>query len=102
MTAAQAIGNVVIDVPFPNVNPHASSSEVALLADQMLKQIIDQYGNQCVIHVMGELTFCYTFVRKALAQNIRCVSSTTERVAVENADGTKTSQFCFVAFRDYL
>lgn len=53
------------------------------------------------IHVMGEMTFVYQFVKLATAAGLRCVASTTERRAVDHPDGSKTSEFRFVRFRDY-
>lgn len=99
--AASAYGNV-IDVPFPNINPHLSSTEVDQLALSTLTEIIEKYGKDCTIHVMGELNFCFSFVKYAQHHNIKCVSSTTERKVTETADGNKTSQFKFVAFREYI
>lgn len=53
------------------------------------------------IHVMGEMTFVYQFVKQASAVGLRCVASTTERIAVDKPDGTKVSEFRFVRFREY-
>ena len=40
-------------------------------------------------------------LRELKASGIRCVASTTARSVVENADGTRTSDFDVVRFRDY-
>lgn len=53
------------------------------------------------IHVMGEMTFVYQFVKRATAAGLRCVASTTERIAVDHPEGRKTSEFRFVRFREY-
>ena len=50
---------------------------------------------------MGEMTFTYNLVQKLNSYGHYCVASTTERVAVENPDGSKTVQFEFVQFREY-
>lgn len=101
MTAAKTFGDIV-DVPFPNVAPYATAMEVDAMAAQKVSEIIYQYGTKCTIHVMGELTFCHSFVKYAKARNIRCISSTTERIAIDNPDGSKTSVFKFATFRDYM
>jgi hypothetical protein len=56
---------------------------------------------ESAIHVMGEMTFVHQFVKRATAAGLRCVASTTERLAVDHPDGSKTSEFRFVRFRDY-
>jgi hypothetical protein len=53
------------------------------------------------IHLMGEMTFVYQFVQRATAAGLRCIASTTERRTVDHPDGSKTSEFCFVRFRNY-
>lgn len=50
---------------------------------------------------MGEMTFTYALVKRLKEAGIRCVASTTKRICTENADGSRTSQFNFVRFRDY-
>jgi hypothetical protein len=51
------------------------------------------------------MTFVYQFVKLATAgatgAGLRCVASTTERRAVDHPDGSKTSEFRFVRFREY-
>lgn len=56
---------------------------------------------ESAVDVMGEMTFVCQFVKRATAGGLRCVASTTERIATENADGAKTSEFRFAQFRDY-
>lgn len=53
------------------------------------------------IHVMGEMPFVYQFVKLATAAGLCCVASTTERTAVDHPDGSKTSEFRFIRFREY-
>lgn len=98
--ACERYGNIV-DCEFPNVSPQIDSCDVHKLAASVLGRIIGQYGKSITIHIMGEMTFVYDFVSMARDAGIECVASTTERIVVENADGTKTSSFNFIRFRSY-
>ncbi len=108
--AVTALGcDEIIDIQFPNVNPHATSSDVAAHAAATLAEVValglGDGVHRGAVHVMGESGFVAAFVAAAKLAGVHCVHSTTVRVAVEtkNADGTvtKTSQFNFVQFRDY-
>lgn len=103
--------SVLIDVPFPVVPPTAGSSAVQTLAIEVL-QTVGVFGpdgtpdrKKCwdnpIFHVMGEMTLTYILVRYLLQMGFTVVASTTERLSVENPDGTKTAQFKFVQFRKY-
>lgn len=91
----------VVDVEFPNISPSIDYEAVHSIAGRVLKEILECYGKGVTIHVMGEMTFVYDFVSMARDEGIECVASTTERIVVENADGTKTSTFNFVRYRSY-
>ncbi len=99
--AAEQFGDIV-DIPFPDVNPNDDHSEIETLADQYVKIIEEKAKNAtAIVHVMGEMTFTYSIVSRLNERGIGCVASTTERKAIENADGLKTSEFSFVRFREY-
>lgn len=91
----------IVDCEFPNVSPQIDNGGVHKLAVSVLRGITEQYGKNITIHIMGEMTFVYDFVSMAKGLGIECVASTTERIVVENADGTKTSSFKFIRFRSY-
>lgn len=99
---ARELFGSIIDFPFPSVNPSASLEEIKGLVKIVAEKVLTLSPNQgdLIIHVMGELTFCYQFVDTMRKKGIRCVASTTERIA-ENSDNIKTSFFNFVDFRDY-
>lgn len=107
-TAVQLFGETH-DLPFPNISPDADLHNVFSLAEEYVQKchvliqerlaIGENPGH--AIHVMGEMTFVYQFVKLAAAAGLRCVASTTERIAVDHPDGSKTSEFRFVRFRDY-
>ena len=101
LSAAKKLGEIV-DIPFRSVAPEADSAELERVAGEEFTKILDAAdGKNAVVHLMGEMTLTYMLVRKLRASGIRCVASTTARRVVENADGTKTSDFDFVRFRDY-
>lgn len=93
------------DLPFPAIDPAANLDSIVTLANEYVQRCQTQFDNiqtpAHAIHIMGEMTFVYQFVKLATAAGLRCVASTTERRAVDHPDGSKTSEFRFVRFRDY-
>ena len=88
----------VIDLAFPQINPHLDSDGLDSLVDQFEQQV--QQINPSVVHIMGEMTFTFRLVHRLKALGITCIASTTERIT-EIEDNTKTSIFKFVQFRNY-
>lgn len=100
--AASQFGEVV-DLPFPNVSPEATTEQLLPLIDEYYNRIT-QLGKQdaVVVHLMGEMTFTFMLVARLLNAGYRCVSSTTERIVKESTNaGGKTVFFQFTNFRDY-
>lgn len=103
LTAARQLGEV-IDVPFPDVHPEMTPKDINKQADAIVCQVHQMVKGDTVgttIHVMGEMTMTYALVKAFKDVGYRCVASTTERKATNNPDGSKTSMFCFCAFREY-
>jgi len=114
--AEQRFGEVR-DMSFPVIDPNADLETITELAHDYVwkcRDIFDDAANptdavrnpqsaieKSAIHVMGEMTFVYQFVKLATAAGLRCVASTTERIAVDHPDGSKMSEFRFVRFREY-
>ncbi len=102
--AAEIYGNV-IDIPFPNVPPQASTTEVEVMTARYLNHILNvmKQGEKLpmAVHLMGEMTFTYALTHKLRAQGIPCVASTTERVVTMDGDSKKTT-FKFIQFRPYF
>ncbi len=91
----------VVDLPFPIVDPEATSDDIRCLADYYVKRIVEiGAGQKITVHVMGEMTLCHAVVSMLLRLGIPCVASTSERIVIEK-DNKKTSTFCFVQFREY-
>jgi hypothetical protein len=103
--AKQLFGNI-IDIPFPDVSPTGDEEYIEQLSNQYFQKILDiknQYPNETLtVHIMGELTFCFSLIKKLQQHNIFCVASTTQRIAEITPDNKKISKFNFVKFRKYL
>ena len=103
LLAAQKIGEV-LETPFPNVSPYATSEEVAKMGDELISQISPSTGD--IIQIAGEPTLtCYVVSQlKKLGHTV--VTSTTERVSKEEVlpDGStkKTNVFKFIQFREFF
>lgn len=96
----------VTDVPFPNVPPGTTTGAVETLArklyDEHIEPVNDSMGEPKAVLVQGEMTLVYMLVDLLRMEGIQAVAATTERVSVDNPDGTKTSTFRFVQFRPYF
>ena len=93
----------VIDLPFPNISPDATTDQLLPLIDEYYNRVV-AYGDnsRVVVHLMGEMTFTFMLVARLLQANYRCISSTTERIVKNStATGEKTVLFQFINFRDY-
>lgn len=114
--AAENTFGEIVDLPFPQVKPQDSLKSVTELVAQYTAKCAELIGEQHnqdlqskqgsdqprnAIHVMGEYTFTYQFVKEMERRGILCVASTTERRVVDSPDGSKTTYFDFVQFRPY-
>jgi hypothetical protein len=93
----------VSDLAFPQINPLLSSLEINQLAKHYASVIIPKYLNQSAgnaIHLMGEITFCFSLANLLISSGYICVVSTTERKS-ETHNGIKKSIFRFIRFREY-
>lgn len=98
--AAEAQFGAIQDMPFPNIPPHWTDAEVAQLAQEYADKIAAMPA-PLTVHLMGEMTFTCTLVRRLQARGIACVASTSERISEEKPDGQKLITFRFVQFRAY-
>ncbi len=89
----------ILDIPFPVVSPTIEKSMVQNLALKTIDQL--PKAAPLTVHIMGEMTLTYAIVSILKDRGIRCVASTTERIVTDNPDGSKTSIFKFVQFREY-
>ncbi len=101
LAAAEQYGTVT-DMPFPVIDSGADSEEIAKLVEETFDRLRSlAAGKTATVHLMGEMTFTYALVRRLKDTGVRCVASTTDREVVDNGDGTRTTRFHFVRFREY-
>jgi len=105
--AAEREYQSVVDLPFPPQDPAASLEQVGrtvrATADECERILSENApGQRNAIHIMGEFTFTYLFVKEMERRGLPCVASTTERIVTDNPDGSKTTVFQFVQFRPYF
>lgn len=98
---AQTKYGEITDMEFPYIPPHFTEKQVTELAQEYHKKIIDLYGNGIIVHLMGELCFCFALLTLLKKSNIKVVASTTERVVKQNNNNEKIVSFNFVKFREY-
>lgn len=98
LTTAQQYGQLK-DLPFPNIPPAASSEEVEQMAENYKNKVLQLAPK--IVHLTGEMTFTACLARKLQAEGLQCVASTTDRIVLEEEDGSKTVKFEFVQFRTY-
>lgn len=90
----------VQDLPFPQIPPTWTTDEVEQLVEAYVIKV--RQLNPMAVHLMGELTFCFSLVAKLQRIGIPCVASTTERNTIDKPDGTKIAVFRFVRFREFV
>jgi len=95
----------IIDIPFPKVDPEGGMEMIENLASEYENKIrklnSENIGEKLAVHIMGELTLCFALVLRLQRLGIKCLASTTSRQTEDNEDGSKTSRFEFVRFREY-
>lgn len=92
----------IIDVSFPPVSASADEVEIRNQASKCVERICG-YAPSAVM-CQGEFGLIYQVVNMLKKRGIRVVYSCSERRTVEKKtdNGTvKTSEFCFVRFREY-
>jgi hypothetical protein len=98
--SAQKLGGVV-DIPFPSVNPHASSETIIELANELVQQIAAL--SPVAVFVAGEFSLTFAVVFRLQKMGIDCFAACSERRSSEKVlpDGStkKTIQFNFVQWR---
>lgn len=105
LKAAACYGNVV-DIPFPAISSLCNTRQVRLLANdycnQCLSLLKENESEISVVHVAGELLFCYYIIQNLLFHNVTVVISASERNAEVDQNGVKRSEFHFVQFREII
>jgi hypothetical protein len=102
LEAAAAYGEIV-DLPFPVISPDWDTAKVETVAREYsdkYKQLLYDKSKQSAVHLAGEPVFCFLLAQLLLKENVICLTSTTERIVVEE-NSTKISEFRFGRFREY-
>ncbi|MFM2392284.1 MAG: hypothetical protein RLZZ546_261 [Bacteroidota bacterium] len=89
----------VQDLAFPNIDPEFTKDEITDLVREYIIKAQSFHPN--CIHIMGELTFTFSFVSFCRYIGVKCFASTTHRI-VEEIDGKKVTTFDFKQFRPYF
>jgi len=99
LNEAMKLYDGVQDMAFPWIDPNWSSDEVEKLAIEYSSKIAAM--KPAAVHIMGEMTFVYTMVRKLSDMDVLCIASTTDRVVTGESHGVKRTVFEFIRFREY-
>lgn len=100
LEAARRYGEVA-DLSFPVIESSFTKEDILCYVEKYVEIIQRMKDDNTVVHVMGEMTFTYNIVNALKKLGLTCLASTTERIATENDDGTKLSEFSFTKFREY-
>jgi hypothetical protein len=100
---ASAVYGQIIDIPFPYIDPEWDESVINSMAAGYAGKCIEMTNSDIkdsAVHIMGEMTFCYSVIKKLREAEIKCLASTTKREVT--AEGSlKLTEFRFVRFREY-
>lgn len=88
----------IVDVPFPAVSPTHKLDDVRVLAKECVSALP---GHVTHAMVQGEFTLAVELVRQLQGRGIVCLAATTDRRGDDHQDGSRTTRFEFVAFREY-
>lgn len=100
----------IYDIPFPHINPRATTEDVYKLAaeySKKIKSLIKEHikdealQREVPIHIMGEMSFTFALVQRLQAEGFKCYASTTRRIYTSAPDGSTVRRFEFVRFREY-
>ena len=93
---------IVVDVPFPQIEPDWTSKQVKELATTYLIKIIEMTKEEVdkAVHIQGEFTFVFNLVTLLKQHEISCIASTSKR-NVKQVGTQKIIDFIFTNFREY-
>lgn len=103
LKAAHELADQIIYMPFLNVSPSAEERTIRAWGADIAGTIVGakKRGNDVIALVQGEMTLTYAIVQNLIAHGIKVVAATSDRISVDNGDGTKTVKFEFCKFREY-
>ena len=93
LAEAQKYGEI-IDMSFPVVSPTEDEAYIASLVTNYLKNILSCYHPvRDVFHIMGEMCFSFSLIKKLQERGFTCLASTSERIVTETIPGYKEVYF---------
>jgi len=98
ISAARALAERMLDVPFPPVPPDATEQDIERIADEYASRLPPETTHAIV---QGEFTLTMALVRRIQARGVVCLAATTVRDVANHSGGWRTSAFRFVRFRTY-
>ena len=106
LKAAEEMGGTIVDIPFPNVRPELSKSDVYRMAQSIISEFRRVAGKEfptSTFMVQGETTLCFAVISTlhVMPHIFSVVAATTARMMTE-VDGQRTYSFEFVQFRKYV
>ena len=102
LNAALQYGKIT-DIVFPDVDPMGDEEYIEELSSTYLQNILPfATSNKVTVHIMGEMTFCFSLSNKLRHYSIICIASTSERIIKEIDSGKKEVTFQFKRFRKYV
>lgn len=96
--SAMAFAPVIVDRPFPSVDPRATVADVQALARREVTEIAEGCTHALVT---GELTLTFALIREMRVLGVECLAATGPRIVHTAADGSRISRFEFHGFRPY-
>lgn len=92
----------IVDIAFPQVSASADEEEISVLAKECVETICSH--NPQAVMCQGEFGLTYQVITLLKKKGIRTMYSCSERKTIEKKTDSvtiKTSEFCFVRFREY-
>ena len=89
---------LIVDLPYPTVNPGFGEQEIAELSDEYVEKILAY--NPSAVLCQGEFTLCYGVVSRLKSLGVAVMAACSERDVIETEEG-KITKFKFVRFREY-
>ncbi len=101
-SAALKYGNVIKDIPFPNVSVSAGEDEIFQLAQKYAKEIVEEKPS--AVLCQGEFTLAYQVITILSKSGILVMAACSERLVEEEHVDERTvkhAEYKFVKFRKY-
>lgn len=86
--------DIIIDIPFPEVDPNFSTQDIADIATDIINDIMPFIDGDTAVYIAGDYSLSYALVLR-LIDKVRIVVPTTKRII---KDGVRV--FKFVRWRD--